>query len=58
MNILMACDYKGLNPGNFIPSIRALDQYVQKRGDKVIYAFSVDCVTVSVTVCFFSLASV
>lgn len=40
MNILMACDYKGLNPGNFIPSIRALDQYVQKRGDKVIYAFS------------------
>ena len=43
MNILMACDYKGPNPGNFIPSIRALDQYVQKRGDKVIYAFSEGC---------------
>ena len=43
MNILMACDYRGPNPGNFIPSVRALDQYVQTRGDKVIYAFSEGC---------------
>ena len=43
MNILMVCDYLGPNPGNFIPSICALDDYVQKHGDKVIYAFPIKC---------------
>lgn len=32
MNILMVCDYRSPNPGNFIPSIRELDAYIQKCG--------------------------
>lgn len=45
MNILLACDYMGLNPGNFIPSIRELDKYTRKcdRENKVIYAFPAKC---------------
>ena len=29
VNVLMVCDYRGPNPGNFIPSIRQLERYIK-----------------------------
>lgn len=43
MNVLMACDYLGPNPGNFIPSILELEKYIQRKDGRVIYAFSESC---------------
>ena len=32
MRVLMVCDYRSPNPGNFIPSIRCLDEYIHNAG--------------------------
>lgn len=42
-NVLLACDYLSPHPGNFIPSITALDDYVTEKGGRVVYAFPSRC---------------
>ena len=44
VNVLMVCDYRGPNPGHFIPSIRQLERYIKNSGEnKVVYAFPAEC---------------
>ena len=45
MRVLMVCDYRSPNPGNFIPSIRCLDEYIHNAGGdySVVYAFCTIC---------------
>lgn len=45
MKVLLACDYLGPNPGNFIPSILELDKHIREHGGEVVYAFPKVCQT-------------
>ena len=43
LKVLLACDYLGPNPGNFIPSILELENYIHIYGGATVYAFSDKC---------------
>ena len=42
--ILFACDFFGTNPGNFIPSLIAMEKHLYDSDFRVIYAFPQECI--------------